>query len=89
MLNVEAVALRADGDSRDRWQEQGSSKTNLNACKGKGKRASQCQDGGGDDARPVTDTDRHNPRGWGRMCSRSGRGGRDGRANGALYVGQG
>ena len=40
MLNVEAAALRADGDYRDRQQERalrGRSTVNLNACKGKGK----------------------------------------------------
>ena len=74
MLNVEAVALRADGDSRDRRRERDSSRT-INGeperVQGRGQgRASQHQGGGGDDSQPVTDADCRDPRGWRRRCSR-------------------
>ena len=92
---MEAAALSANGDSRDGRQEQGSLRTITGGpehVQGQGQGRSQRQDVVGDDTRPVTDTDPRNPSRCGRMCSRSGRvdgGGRDGRAYGALYTGQG
>ena len=60
MLFVEAVALRADGDCKDRRQEQGSSRTidgEHERVQGQGL-ASQCQDDGDNDRRPAPNDDR-------------------------------
>ena len=60
MLFVEAVALRADGDCKDRRQERGSSRTidgEHERVQGQGL-ASPCQDDGDDDRRPALNDDR-------------------------------
>ena len=63
MLNVEAAALRADGDFKDRRRERGSSRT-INGeperMQGQGQwLASQWQDDGANDGRPAPDADRY------------------------------
>ena len=75
-LDVEAVTLRADGDSRAGQRERGPLRKitrEPEQVQGQRQGRHQHQDGGGTDARPDTDTDHRNLSGWGGGAAQAAR----------------